>query len=219
MGQTQSRRGPIARSSTWPRSCGALRAGEKVLIAMWTAAFDASGHGHDQDCLSVAGFIAYADRWDDFVPEWHQRLLPLRYWHTTEHKKRTDIRSRLVDMIPDFAVAKFGSAIRFDTFAQLPNPPKPAANRLNALALCGSQCVEKVYSWARSQGVPLDRVAFVFGEGDYEKDVLVNVLNASGYQTPDFRYDRDGVIKGIPHKGFIPLQASDLLVGSGNSGR
>jgi hypothetical protein len=39
----------------------------------------------------------------------------------------------------------------------------------------------------------------------------MNAFVNDGYPRPQFRYKKDCVIKGRPHKGFTPLQAADIL--------
>jgi hypothetical protein len=187
----------------------------ECLMAMFTAVFDAGGHEADQPCLSVAGFISTADEWTKFSTEWKTRLGKLPFFHATQHKRRRDVLPGLIDLIDSTAFAKFGTAIRFDAFDLLPNTPDSILQnrRMNAYALCGTTCVEKAYRWADANRVPRERIEFVFEEGDIGKGLIIDLMTASHYPTPAFRYKKDTYTRksGITHPGFVPLQAADLL--------
>ncbi len=182
---------------------------------MFTAAFDASGKEDSPTvpCLVVAGFVGTADGWIAFEPEWKRRLGPIQVWETAQMaKRRPDILKSLVEMIPAFGLRKFSCSINL---ALLKNVPDDIKNnlRLHAYPLCGRTLVTYVELWAMKESppIPRERIEYVFEEGDDDREALERLMMEDGYPRPQFRYKKDVEIKGRPYKGFVPLQAADIL--------
>src|SRR5262249_53870978 len=55
--------------TVWPS-----RRWSEVVMGMYTACFDASGHEQGQDFVVVSGFLSTADEWIRFESEWKNRL-------------------------------------------------------------------------------------------------------------------------------------------------
>jgi hypothetical protein len=185
-----------------------------VHLGMWTVAFDASGKENDPKtpCFVVAGFVGTAERWIEFEPEWKRRLGALPYWGTAEmRQKYPSILNSLVEMLPAYAIRKFACGMNLSTLKSVPDDIKKNF-LLHAYPLCGRTIATYVELWAMKEtSITRDKIEYVFEEGDEPKGFLMRLMKEDGYPSPIFRYKKDCIIKGRPQKGFVPLQAADIL--------
>jgi hypothetical protein len=199
-----------------------------VILAMFTAYFDASGSEAGQPVLAVAGFLASAEAWCDFEKQWLARLSDddLEYFHTTEFnsstgqfqigwKENSERRDRLirdlVQIIQANAGRKFGEVIVNNTLLSTMPEREREYWKLGAYSLAGRTCAAKVRLWAKSQNlrsVP----ELVFEDGDKGKGMLTKILERDGFATPIFKPKRDRMDDtGMVIRAAVPLQAADLF--------
>jgi hypothetical protein len=67
-----------------------------------------------------------------------------------------------------------------------------------------------VHNW-RQQTAFREMPLFIFEYGDEGRGLLIDKLSRNGFGIPSFRFPKDtNTTKGL-HRGFIPLQSTDLL--------
>jgi hypothetical protein len=197
-------------------------------FAVFTVAFDVSG-SKNQPVVCVAGFISSADNWLKFETEWNERLAEdgIQCMHMQEYvsssgefkgwdtqKKRTRGQALVMDLVSiirDNTFRKFGSMI-FTSLMQHIDP----INRLQfsvekCIALVGGHAASDVAKWARMERLEI-LPKLVFEDGDYGKGDLIERLKGDGWPMPSFEPKRDDISStGFVTKGFVPLQAADML--------
>lgn len=190
----------------------------RVYLGMFTTAFDAAGKDDYPKipCLVVAGFVAPADAWIAFEPEWKRLLGPLSVWETAQMaRQRPDILRELVAMIPAYGIRKFSVGIDLNELVNVPDDIRRNF-KLHAYPLCARTLATYVDLWSmheRPAHILRDQIEWIFEEGESrnEKEALVNLMLDDGFPRPHFRYKKDCEIRGTKHKGFTPLQAADIL--------
>jgi len=191
------------------------------------AAFDASGKETDQSCVAVDGFIATSDEWDKFSSEWMKRLSEdgLSSFHMREfahwrgqfsdrnywkEERRRRLLSDLIDLVRSHTFQmKFGCSVLLTTFARLPQDVKDEYF-LTAYVLAARTCVSQVRMWALKERIT-SPIRFVFETGDEGQGRLAKRMIDDGLPVPEFEPKTDRIEKGRSVRGFLPLQAADIL--------
>lgn len=204
---------------------------------VFSAYFDASGF-EQQEFVSVAGFIANVDVWNDFEQAWLKRLSDeklfgkdgtpefhmaacanRRYdyeqYRTDEHKRQILLHD--LTAILSVLGRKVGCVLNVNQFrSQLDPDVRSQFDLTAAYVLGGRACAARVKEWCWIDGSPpLAQVQFFFEQGDgreIQSDLYHRFLE-DGYPTPQFkskrnRYSKSGEL--IEH-GLIPFQAADVL--------
>jgi hypothetical protein len=189
-----------------------------VIVSAFTCYFDASGTEHDQPCLSVAGYMATADRWIEFETLWKNRLAidGIADFHAKEvsqkfkdqpHKK-SKLYEDLIEVIRQYANRQFGCVVENEGLRALSNSDRKTWH-VNAYSIAGRACAAQVRGWFNSwnaRSLPM----LVFEKGDTGQDALRKLLEKEGFIC-SFVPKRDCIINGFLQHGAVPLQAADLL--------
>jgi hypothetical protein len=200
---------------------------EGVLLAVFTTAFDASGHEEDQLCLVVAGFVSSDKDWAAFDGEWTARLARdgIQYFRMAEfshsvgqfdswkgqEERRQNLLRDLLEIISRNVYRKFGNAVVNSTFKGRLGHDVKEKFLLNAYSLAGRTCVADVSEWAKQERIK-SPIQHIFEDGDKGKGKLVERMTRDGYPTPDFRRKRKSATSdGITIPAFTPLQAADFF--------
>lgn len=201
---------------------------QEVILAMFTACFDAGGSQHDQRFLVMAGFISSASDWIEFDKVWRKRLAEdgLSYFHMVdfaasqeefEHgwknnePRRRKLLSDLVEIIRKHAYRRFGCAIENKVLLQNLSKEQLDEYSLNAYAIAGMNCTAQVIRWCKRDTISFETVEFVFEDGDHGKGKLIKHFNDYLGMTPIFKAKRDKRTGYRNILGFTPLQSADLL--------
>lgn len=198
-------------------------------MAIWTAAFDASGSEGDAKTqfLTVAGFLSTAQEWIAFSELWQKRLQDdgLEYFRMAEfaqsvkqfaawknqEARRQRLLGDLLDIIKRHAFRKFGTVVEIAALNEHLDDAFKQDFHLTAYALAGRSAVGDVWQWTKSQGMLATPVAMVFEDGDLGKGELTKRCEEDGIPV-NFRPKKDQISGDVLVPGFIPLQACDILV-------
>jgi hypothetical protein len=205
-------------------------------FGVFSAYFDASGF-EETEFVSVAGFIAPVDVWNDFETAWLTRLSDERLFgrdgtpefHMAEcanrtyayEQYRTDEQKRQI-LLRDLThilsglVRKIGCVANVNQVKGLLDPDVRNKFGLTAAYVLGGRaCAARIKEWCWLDGSPqLSQVQLYFERGDGKEiqlDLRHRLLN-DDYPTPQFkpkrnRYSNDKLIE----HGLAPFQAADVL--------
>lgn len=200
----------------------------ELLLAMLTAAFDASGD-ESTPVLTVAGFVSSASDWDDFSTLWTERLQRegIKYFRAVEaahfrkefepwreksnrDEWRMNLCADLMDILKRHVYRKIGCTIINKNFGILSEENRKHF-RLNAYVMAGRNCDKQVREWALEERIR-SSIPLVFEDGDEgQTDLRGRLLTDTG-RSPIFKYKKDTLMPdGNIEPGFIPLQAGDWL--------
>jgi len=194
---------------------------------MLTAYFDASGNPNEH-VLVVAGFVSSTTDWISFESEWKARLDKdhigyfrmsefahstgeFRLWKGLEDKRQS-LLSDLLAIIQKHVYRKFGAAVVNSQLSATIAKAEQDAFSLAAYGVAGRGAASNVIEWLKKEKWE-SPVEYVFEKGDMDQDHLTRLMKEDGLPDPIFRPKVDQVNKtsGLPEKGFIPLQAADIL--------
>ncbi|MGE3154053.1 MAG: hypothetical protein AB7G48_18780 [Nitrospiraceae bacterium] len=199
-------------------------------MAAFTAYFDASGHQEDPQMplVSVAGFIAPPDVWNDFEVKWKDRLAKdgltvfhmsecanceydFQQWRAREPDRQRLLRD-LLEIIKPLS-RKFGCTVPLKTYRERLDLELVEQFKFKAYVLAGRACAAKVRQWCERDGAPpLSRIQFFFERGDNWQPELRERLMDDGFGEPIFKPKRDLYRNGtLVEHGLIPFQAADVL--------
>ena len=204
-----------------------------IFVQMLTACFDGGAKESNQyNVLSVAGFASFATVWKEFADRWTQRLCrdSLPYFHAGDfahstgafkhgwkhdERRRKSLLTDLMDIIHSCGLRKFGHVIRIDDYKGVlkkhnPGSDIPAWPMLDAFTICATNCIDKLYSYAKSEGINKN-LRYIFEKGDPE-DMLRHICRARRLQDPDFQWGKPYTdSKGVEHDPFVGLQAAGWI--------
>jgi hypothetical protein len=205
----------------WPS-----KAWSQLLLPMFTACFDSSGHEKEHDYICVAGFVSNAQGWIDFTEAWKSRLGQdgLTYFRASECQnfqkafknwngqtvRRKKLWDDLIDIIMAHAFRKVACGILIKPYSQRLSHKTKTAFRLNAFVVCARTCVAKINLWAQSEKINTP-IEYVFEEGDEGGGMLMERFKDDALALPIFKPKKDRIEKGVRYSAFVPLQAADFL--------
>lgn len=205
-------------------------------FGVFTVYFDASGF-EGTKFVSVAGFIAPTEVWNDFETAWLKRLtddevfgedgLPefhmsacanYRYafetWRGLESKRQNLLRD-LMEILKKLS-RKVCCVLNVpECRTRLDERLRDSFNCSAAYVIGGRGCAARVNEWCRKDGSPpLSRVQFIFEQGDgreIQADLRTRFLE-DGYPEPIFKRKRNRYKNGtLVEERLIPFQAADIL--------
>lgn len=193
-----------------------------------TAYFDASGD-KGSAMLTVGGYISLAESWSAFDTEWQAVLSKAKvpYFHRKkftanrapfsnkkwerEHTRKAFLNS-LIGIIArnvDFCVLNIlpiqdWVAVNREFFME--------EERLSPFAVTGCMAITSTYEWCRTQGVPYNKVEFIFEDGDNDKGDFEYWSKKAFGMKPLFK--GKSADRHDPHQRPVtPLQACDFIAG------
>jgi hypothetical protein len=195
-------------------------------MAMFTAYFDASGHGADQapgSSLFVTGFVASVEKWLRFEERWLEHLAAYSItppFHMTDFisgvdqyealkndaPKRELFLSQAVKIIKTNTRNTFSSGVVVDDLARMCREYDVGDLPREPYAFCGAQVMVRVGDWARRcvksrRLKATDELEFVFELGDLHQGHFLK-----------YAKERIGRLLILKEKGkCIPFQACDLV--------
>lgn len=205
----------------------------KVIMAMLTGAFDASGD-KSTAYYCVAGFASSESDWRGFSEAWSKRLakdgieffravdaafFTGPFLHLSERPDKEDIRkalfSDLMDILKRNVFHRFGCVIKNNSIDKM-SAEMRAKFRLSAYTLASLSCERQFRKWVLqdfSGCNPNMPVRMVFEDGDEGFGDLSAWINAfTGTISVSREPKKDIVLDdGITRYGFVPLQAADWL--------
>jgi hypothetical protein len=194
----------------------ALLGTRKGRIAMFTAYFDASGDSHTR-VVTVAGFMADADKWLAFEKDWSDTLeeFGIPYLHMREfaHFKgpyekfksneplRRWLLQRLCGIISSNVITSTCVNVRVQAFnhANIEYPVREAFG--TPLAIAGVAAVAVIADWHKQTNNDFSKCLLVFEHGDAEAPSLTNALDKYHNAIPIYRRKTD----------HVEFQAADWL--------
>lgn len=196
---------------------------------MMTACFDAAGKTEDKNTsvVLVAGFSSISRVWAEFEEKWSAVLddFKLPYFHAgdfanfktpfesfrDDESSRKVLVSRLLDVMRECGLRKFGSVVRRKDFLQAKAKLNlETDSTVDPYVLCSRYAVDQLYIFAKSEGIT-SNIRCVFEKGDPE-DRLRKHFKKHGFPDPHFTWNRVHVDrKGVAHDPFIGLQAAGWL--------
>lgn len=175
-------------------------------MAMYSAAFDDSGHPDDGEYLVVAGAVADVDQWIHMEREWQPLVNKLgqSVFHRCDvdfsDPKADEVLRDLGRVIRRRVERSFASVVRLHQYhkvnqefvlSELVGWPYPLATRL---------CIGETYHWAEYYNVSEPIV--ICERGAKHQGQIEWIMCRDQLPMPDFR-----------DKNFVPLQAADLIAG------
>src|SRR6266568_5617106 len=117
-----------------------------------------------------------------------------------DQQKRARFLERLVNIIKTRTLHGFATAVMMDAYREVDK-----RYRLSEVhppfALAGIACIDKVRRWATEMGIPQQQIAYIFEDGDKNKDKLVDAVKQQFRFVPIF----------AAKDACCALQAADLL--------
>ncbi len=117
-----------------------------------------------------------------------------------DQQKRARFLERLVNIIKTRTLHGFATAVMMDAYREVDK-----RYRLSEVhppfALAGIACIDKVRRWATEMGIPQQQIAYIFEDGDKNKDNLVDAVKQQFRFVPIF----------AAKDACCALQAADLL--------
>ena len=205
----------------------------KVIMAMLTGAFDASGD-KSTALFCVAGFASSEKDWHSFSEAWSKRLArdeitffravdaafftgPFQHWKNKANREdlRRSLFSDLMDILKRHVYHRFGCVIRNNTFDKMSEELR-AKFRLTAYTLASLSCERQFRGWVLREFAganPQMPVRMVFEDGDEGfSDLSAWTTAFRGTVSVSREPKKDAILNdGIIRYGFIPLQAADWL--------
>lgn len=192
------------------------------LVALLTAYFDESGTHAGAQVLSVAGYVATAERWEVFEKDWRQSMAiyGIDYFHMTDFvageeqfkdwpkQKRESRLRKLIDIVNRHALAAIGAVIPLDLYGSLSKRDQVVCD--SAYRVAAMQCCMEVSRWAKKT-YPDAEVAYVF-EAGAKGAGKVSEFFLGAMNDPAARKLLRIFSFGFGSKrALVPLQASDIL--------
>ena len=202
---------------------------QEVTILMLSACFDAAGKLEDKNTpiILVAGFASMSRVWLEFEQRWNAVLEKadidrfhagdfagckgqFQSFKNNETKKR-DLISRLLDVIEECGLRKFGAWMEKGKVAEakalLGLTEDDTAS--HPYVLCSRYAVDDLHAFARGAGIH-SNVEAVFEKGDPEH-LLRKHFTKHDYPDPEFRWSHVVCQKGIRRDPFLGLQAAGWI--------
>lgn len=137
---------------------------------MFGAYFDESGT-HDDDSMSVAGYLGIVREWDSFGSAWVSELERSHldsfhsntFWHEPR-SDRLDMAKRLAEIINGYSVYLFGRTVCQREYSAL-TTQRWRSQRGSAYAAATQVVIGSVMHWADNFGFQSQPIAFVFEQG------------------------------------------------------
>lgn len=190
-----------------------------------TGYFDASG-GAEHSYVIVAGYVSTVARWKRFDREWWKVLRRKEFdvpyfhmkefahsvgafsgWKDDEHRRRRFLGA-LIGVIAKYTTIAVGCGIKKSTWNEV-NREYPLSEQYGCpYALCGRDCVNKVFVWGRQKGWKDGEIGTVFEAGDKGKGHLIRVVEEAHKPVPAFEHGRPNETNDS--LGVARLQASDF---------
>jgi hypothetical protein len=204
------------------------RSWPELLMAMFTAHFDASGQEHEHPYMIVAGFVSSTKEWIGFSEEWLKVLKDyglsafraadcqnfegdFKKWKNNgKERKRLQLWSDLLGVIKKYTFYKFGVGIVIKDWQDSFTEERREELKLNAYVMCAMSCAERVKLWARRQNIATP-IEYVYESGDIGSGLLHQYMVDDGFPAPIFKHKQDRIINDVFHPSCTPLQASDFL--------
>ena len=112
--------------------------------------FDDSGQEswRNEQFICIAGYLAWGDKWDGFVPQWGSKLMEngITHIHMKElihlrgqyakwhHDKRESVLTQFIQIIKNFNLIPFGVALNVEAWRNLPRKYRANMEKLNISA-------------------------------------------------------------------------------------
>lgn len=184
------------------------------------AYFDESGTHDNADAVVVAGYLASAEKWEEFVCKWADMLseADLTHWHQVNfaqrvkeytgwtEEKRVKFMQRAAGMIKNTVIAGVSCGVNAAAFKELA-PRLP----FRPYAFCAMGCFKHLEGWAfeKSHRDPIDCIFEAGTRGRGEISEMVKELMSD--EDGDRLSFRIGSIRFEKKKQFLPLQTADIL--------
>lgn len=208
----------------------------KGYFGVFSAYFDASGF-EQTEFVSVAGFIASVEAWNDFETAWLKRLSEEKLYgkdgtpefHMAEcanrtynyeqyranEQKRQILLRDLSDLLSGLGRKICCVANVNQVKSQLDPNMRSKYGITAAYVLGGRACAARIKEWCWLDGSPqLSQVQFFFERGD-GKEIQLDLrhrLLDDDYPTPQFKPKRNRYSNGkLLEHGLVPFQAADVL--------
>ena len=188
------------------------------LQCMIGAYFDESGT-HDDEALSVAGYVSTVERWSRFCDGWTEALHEIG----TSKFKATSFKSfrhdderliKLASVIREYALYGVVANVQPGVYNQVMG--SSARSRLgSAYTFCTQAVISEVYEWLSMSEWCDDSVQFVFDTGHRNRAQAAREMTKI-LQSPSLERSRDSFTFGTDDS-HLPLQAADLIAYQANN--